>query len=231
MRPYDPKQPLVSIHIPRCGGTSLRRVLQGWFGERMHIHYFQQNDAPPPRLQLGAGDCIHGHFNRQRGIGVPDYYPDATQCIAFLRDPLEAAISNYFFWKRKARPRQIALGRLVPGGPGDYRDIEDFFRDRPLSVIPDFLPEPIGSGSIDSLLSRRFLYIGFLEEYPRSLAALAALLGKPPAAIGRENNAERDAERLSEASRERFRESNLEAYAVCEAARRLFPAGDAERAG
>jgi hypothetical protein len=98
-------------------------------------------------------------------------------------------------------------------------------------VIPDFLPEPLGGGSVDGMLSRRFLYIGFLEEYQRSLDTLAALLGKPPAAVGRENRAERDDERLSEASRERFRGRNAQAYAVCEAARRLFPTAGGERGG
>ena len=140
MKSYDPEVPLYSIHIPKCGGTSFRKALEGWFGERFFIHYFQAADAPPERIEVRPGSCVHGHFNRKKGFGLLDYYPDARQVITVLRDPLETAVSNYFFWKDKARARQLRLGLIAEGSDHDYRDIDDFFRKRPLSHIPNFMP-------------------------------------------------------------------------------------------
>ena len=38
MIPYDPSQPLVSLHIPKTGGTSFTKVLEQWFGDRIYLH-------------------------------------------------------------------------------------------------------------------------------------------------------------------------------------------------
>ena len=39
MRSYDPARLLVSVHVPKCAGTSFAELLRSWFGARLHLHY------------------------------------------------------------------------------------------------------------------------------------------------------------------------------------------------
>lgn len=116
MKAYDPSCPLVFIHVPKTAGSSVRRIFTQWFGERFVPHYFDEaNGTPPQRSPLFDQHspelpvCVYGHFNRKRGFGVQDNYPDARQFMTVLRDPFEMAISGYYFmrntgagWKDKS---------------------------------------------------------------------------------------------------------------------------------
>lgn len=213
MKKYDPAQALISLHIPKCGGHSVRRVLKNWFGENLYFHYFQKRNALPVKHELKPGVCIHGHFNKTKGFGVDDYYPGVNQLITFLRDPLEIVISNYFFWKRTARERQIRLGYLKQGDDHDYRDIEDFFNKRPVSHIPNFLPGNLTERNFKEVFAEKFVYIGIVEDMKTSLKKLAQKLGFQ---LGEEvwiNRSQRD-EEISKKTREKFIEENAFAYEI-----------------
>jgi len=43
---------------------------------------------------------VYGHFNRDHGFGVEQYYPEVNQFMTMLRDPFEAAISMYYFHRK-----------------------------------------------------------------------------------------------------------------------------------
>lgn len=170
----------------------MRAVLSGWFKDRFFVHYFQQRQALPPRQEMKPGICIHGHFNRTKGFGVMDYYPEADQFIAVFRDPLEAAVSNYFFWKIKARADQIRTGALRKGDAHDYSDINDFFRKRPKSNLLSFLPWALTSGNFRDALDAHFVWIGSTDFLQADVDVLARRLGFPPVAVGRINASPRD---------------------------------------
>jgi len=109
MKRYEKEYPLISIHIPKAGGTSFTSVLRTWFGKRLYLHYFDPKHGTMPRKRnikpgffkrrFQKGVCIHGHFNKMRGFGVQDYYPEVNQFITVLRNPLELALSNYYYLK------------------------------------------------------------------------------------------------------------------------------------
>jgi len=48
MNAYNPKKPLISIHIPKCAGTSFTDVLKIWFkgGFLRHYHNEKTNTSP-----------------------------------------------------------------------------------------------------------------------------------------------------------------------------------------
>jgi hypothetical protein len=190
MRAYDPSKPLISLHIPKCAGQSFRGVLKKWFGDRLLFHYFQKRNAPPPRYPLQAGICIHGHFNTARGIGINDYYPH-EQLITVIRDPLEIHLSNYFYWKRKARGLQISRGQLNPGDEHDYRDINEFFLKRPKSHLLNYLPSDITPENYREIFETRFVWIGSVEQLSSSMEHLARMLGFKPIVVPRVNVSER----------------------------------------
>jgi hypothetical protein len=204
---YDAAKPLVSLHVPKCAGQALRRILEQWFGNRFFIHYFQQYNALPPKHPLQPGICIHGHFDRTREFGVMHYYPEVDQFIAVLRDPLEAALSNYFFWKAKARSRQLHMGMITAGGEHDYKNIDDFFCKRPRSNMLHYMPGEMTRENFREIIGKKFVWIGFVESIPESMAGLARRLGFAPLPLPRVNASARD-EELSPALRQAFLSAN-----------------------
>lgn len=214
MKVYDHGLPLFSLHIPKCGGQSMRRVLERWFGDRFRVHYFQQYSALPPRHGIENGMCIHGHFNQSRGFGVKTYYPGASQFITVLRDPLDTAVSNYFFWKKRH------------SGPGsdrrgdEYRDIDDFFRKRPQSHIGNFLPEDMNQANFKDYFQSRFVWVGMVDDLSRHVEALSQRLGFPETVLPHINQSPRD-ETLSAALVAEFRERNRWLFDLVDYARGL----------
>ncbi|MGX1305993.1 hypothetical protein AB7M35_000713 [Amorphus suaedae] len=197
MRPYDPGHILVSVHVPKCAGTSLAEWLRAAFGGRLHLHY--PDEVPPGRAPGEAGWCVHGHFYHHAWpIGVRNYYPDARQLITVLRDPLEMMVSSYFFQVAQGdRPAATLRDWLADvltwpclfpylGLPVDFRD-------------PDFLAR----------LAPALVWISTVERLPESLPILADRLGVAGPAVARANAAPRseavtDADEYGARLRERF---------------------------
>lgn len=147
-------------------------------------------------------------------MGVADYYPTVDQFITILREPLEMAISNYFFWKTKARYRQIRLGMIEEGGEHDYKDIDDFFMKRPRSTLLNFMHDELTFENYQESLETKFVWIGLAEEIQTSIEVLSNRLGFTPVSIGHSNASPRD-EELSTDIAEKFIEANqleLEMY-------------------
>lgn len=213
MKAYDPEKPLISLHIPKCAGQSFRQVLNQWFGGHLFIHYFQQYNALPPKHALKPGMCIHGHFNRTKKMGTADYYPTVDQFITILRDPLEIAISNYFFWKKKERSRQLKLGIIKEGDEHDYRNIDDFFKKRPRSHILNFMPCDLTVKNYKQILETKFIWIGLSENLQASVDILSKLLGFERASINHVNASKRD-EELSSINRKAFIDNNQSEFEI-----------------
>lgn len=207
MKTYISHRALISLHIPKCAGQSFRNVLEKFFPGRIFFHYYQQRGAPPLKHSLGPGICIHGHFNSNRNFGVYDYYPQADQFMTLLRDPLEAAISNYFYWKTKARAVQLEKGMITEGAEHDYRNIDDFFIKRPCSNMLDFMPANTTRESYKEMIETRFIWIGLVENFQRDVNRLSALLDCEPVQADQLNSSLRD-ESLSSHLRDKFVEQN-----------------------
>lgn len=104
---------LVSLHLPKTAGTSLRHALRIRFGESI----FEDYDAPPMHSMRWKRECsaildglrlrakfasgvsaAHGHFlplkYRIALRGRPARY------TTWLRDPVERVVSHYHYWLR-----------------------------------------------------------------------------------------------------------------------------------
>lgn len=226
MKSYNPDFPLFSLHVPKCGGQSMRRILEDWFGPKFRIHYFQQFNALPPVHESAPGLCVHGHFNREKGFGVKTYYPRANQFITILRDPLEMALSNYFFWKRKERQRRIELNTLAPGDPDDYTDLDDFFRKRPGARLMEFMPEDMNQTNYRDYLNRHFIWAGVMDTLDRDMNVLARRLGLPPTEKLPHINSSPRNEALSPALESEFRERNHRLFELVDYVRDMNARGN-----
>jgi hypothetical protein len=152
-----------------------------------------------------------------------EYYPAAGQFITVLRDPLQAAISNYFFWKTRARENQLRRGIISAGDERDYRDIDDFFKKRPKSAMLDFLPCELTPANYQEILETKFVWIGLVETLPASVTELAARLGFTPPPLERINTSPRD-EELSAALRDCFIRDNPLEFAIYQYAKKAASA-------
>jgi len=119
---------IISIHIPKTAGTTLSHYLRNHFNvfadnefsaklaqlyqlyssypngsgvgiaarKWMHIGFIESILSMDSTIKKTKDyDCIHGHFN----VMKYRFYPNA-KFITFVREPLERAISHYYYWKK-----------------------------------------------------------------------------------------------------------------------------------
>jgi len=194
MNPYDRKKPLISIHIPKCAGTSFRRVLRKWFGANLYLHYIRGRvNQMPHRHSLRENICIHGHFNNVRKAGVLDYYPEVDQFITILREPFAIDLSLYFFQKRLGEKRPLQ------GKPEPFLepDVKTYLKGKRSNLL-DYMPHRLTLENYEEVLDRYFLYIGIVEDLQRSVNLLAEKLGFRPMEIKHLNVSNHDEEVFEE---------------------------------
>ncbi len=171
----------------------MREVFRDWFGARLVLHYFdERTGTAPPRqgasdgVQGNAAPVVFGHFNRRRGFGVEDRFPEAGQFVTVLRDPFEAAISGYFYLRRVGadwkRP-PAALGQ----SPAEYLEAT------PPNMLVHF-PRLVTCDNYRDRLEQDFLEVGIAERLPLSLARIGLTLGRrfDPAMLRVVNDTPRD---------------------------------------
>lgn len=207
---------LVSVHIPKTGGVTLRRsVLEPAFGDRLLLDY---EDAP---LSHGADernerarayepdsdvseqyDCVHGHF-----LAIK-YVSDRMACrfAVWLRDPVQWVVSRFHHGKRSAG------GLVTPEMTlAEFCDLDRFH-----NVYAQYL------WGFDL---RRFDFVGITEDYEKSVAIFRNQFGLPEAGVVPVNvNPGKDpAERyrLSKDLRDLIRRRNREDFEIYRHARAM----------
>jgi hypothetical protein len=219
MRPYDPNLPLFSMHIPKCGGTSLLRALRRWFWPwRVIAHYQRDALGPPSPIKVGAKMCVHGHLNSARARGVMDFYPQAQQFITFLREPFDRAVSLWHFMPKVAKERGDLSWVENPPEFASWLRKRAALQKRGLnfeSVIWHF-PKLPNEVPIAEQMDRSFVFVGIMERYQESLDALACALGKRRMKVAHLNRTERTNE--YEELRKFYRQHFTEEYEVYETA-------------
>ena len=208
---------IVSIHIPRTGGTSLRQsVLEPVFGDRLLLDY---DDAPlshetaernaqaqtyelSPEL-LDRYDCVHGHFLAIKYVSkkVP------CQFAVWFRDPLQRVLSRFFYGKR-SRSGIVTPEMTI----WEFCEIERFH-----NVYAKYL------WGFDIA---RFDFIGITENYRNSVEAFRryfGLAGNSKAGIANANPAKSVGESYEIDDRlcDLIRQTNREDFEIYEAARSI----------
>ncbi len=211
MKAYNPDEPIIYTHIPKCAGTSVVRLLTEWFGPSYHkLNQDERQDILLPKVETRDADgrwlpnvkCIHGHFNHGRGYGLPYYYPEITQYFTILRDPFDLIVSMYFFAKGRSkegrfwfRGEQVDFSKLYPS-------VTEYVKDYPYWLF-HHLPQDVTLVNYRDVLPNRFVYMGIFEEMDATLRNLAKILGKPARALPQMNVSNYD-EKVPESLREQF---------------------------
>ena len=90
----------VFIHIPKCGGSTLNRVLKNEYKkENIHLKVYDQLAEENFGSEIGLDEkrLLHGHFSygiheKMKLSSIPRYF-------SMLRDPVDRIISHYFYVK------------------------------------------------------------------------------------------------------------------------------------
>jgi hypothetical protein len=201
-------------HMPKTGGTSLRRVFASWFdlvGD--YSEPWAYNMSPKLDLDtLSQDTLLCGHFAADMSP-LSERYPETSnpqrwRKITFLRDPLERAISIHAHQKKRRRDFDEAY---QPIPLGDFlRSNQD--QGRYLFLVCFECDKSNWREALDS-----YWFIGTLERMPECLDYLAAKLGKPaPGVLPHENSTARD-EDVTEEDIAVFRANNAIEFEIYDA--------------
>jgi len=101
---------VVSIHVPKCAGTSFRNILSDQFGSRLWLNYgsiFTAADFRPELIPESTA-CIHGHF-----IGDAfDSVVPRPRYMTWVRHPVDRVVSNNYHCLRSPDLRDDCCRRL-----------------------------------------------------------------------------------------------------------------------
>jgi hypothetical protein len=115
---------LLFVHVPKCGGSSIREAVRRQFGERL----FVDDDAPADPTSLmnidpdgfleryhgGTYDFLMGVEAVTGHLWIRKYDPVKADIRAvILRHPVERTISHYFYWRKLGRPEQPLRKHLL----------------------------------------------------------------------------------------------------------------------
>jgi hypothetical protein len=102
---------LVSIHVPKCGGSSFQHVLRGIFGKKLWLNYgaFSEREAARYDLIPRGTRCVHGHF---RADTFDDLVPE-PDLVTWLRHPVDRVVSSYCHFQRHPEPANACYRALT----------------------------------------------------------------------------------------------------------------------
>jgi len=90
-----PRQPIISVHAPKCAGTSFLRWLTTAYPSTPVLTDYDTVSIDRSGESLPDGHrIVHGHFWATKYKTVKNAFR-----VTFLRHPVERAISHYFYWR------------------------------------------------------------------------------------------------------------------------------------
>jgi len=202
-------------HIPKCGGTSMREALNGWF--TVNSDYFiREKDHYVPPVNLGhvnTNNCIIGHFGHP-GYFIDERYPkifkgfrarSRYRIFMFLREPLEMRCSLYRHDLLVGEDKQPNLAAAITTFNNYYSRI--------LNVTENNWKKKLD----------RYFFIGMADDLQTSFDLLGSLIGKPkldlPISNTTASNHETSIDSLSAEQIDDFKKANALDYQIFNYAR------------
>lgn len=183
---------LISIHIPKAGGTTLHKVIERQYPKQstftidgLHVRESIEQFKSLPREERARIQCLTGHMP----FGLHTYLSEPTTYITMLRDPIDRIISHYYFVKRAPRhylykeviSRNMDLEEYVSSGisselnNGQVRLISGVE-----AVDTVFGHNPVSTDILEVAkrnLCEHFIAVGLCERFDESLFLFSSLLG------------------------------------------------------
>jgi len=216
---------LISIHVPKSGGTSFRNILESVYGEREVVRFDMPrrkkhdpvlvNREPWERPVLPAGiRVLHGHFSYEqltRRFEIDALVPVVT----WLRHPVDRVISHYFYLNEQLR-------EFIGEEPERWRLLERFGKTM-LEFARDKRNRNRTARFLQGMDLERFTFIGLMEHYQDDLDDLGRMLNWDRAIPVIHSNRTREKREVPEELRAFIAELNqedMEVYRYAETLRR-----------
>jgi len=154
---------LVSVHIPKCAGTSFRHVLHGACGDNVWYNYgiiFSREQARLDLVPEGTR-IIHGHF-------LADCFDDilpGRELLTWVRDPVERLVSNYHHFLRSPDMRDDCC-RALHEKNLTLREFAD------LDWMRNMATRYLAGKPIDD-----FRFVGISEDFGASMGVFESIFG------------------------------------------------------
>ena len=155
---------IIFVHLPKCGGTSIREIMRNHFKEHEFRCFYDQqhNKASTVRLSLSRNlKFVCGHNDAD---AFDEIYPNSKK-ITWMRDPVQRTISLY---------NHIISRKFIENNPDaqyviDHKlHFEDFIK---LKWTHNYSMRFIKNLPVES-----FFHIGFCEYFQKSLDNLSRRL-------------------------------------------------------
>jgi hypothetical protein len=159
---------IISVHLPKTGGSSFKTLLQEQYGQQMLLDY---DDKPMSHNKLSRNwaaimhnfrarpleniHCIHGHFLPYKYA----YLNQESDYVIWLRDPAERIVSHYYYWQRTSN--KIQKPPLHHKLTNKELSLEQFCR---LPRFWNFYHQYLFRFKLEN-----FSFIGLIENYEQSL--------------------------------------------------------------
>lgn len=213
------KQYYIYQHVPKCAGQSFREVCRGLGldlilekppgkANKALWEEFKQSKvdlASMPTDTMICGHLIHDGI-RPRERYAEEIATGNVRIVTLLRDPMERAISAYFYRQRQGK-------EVVP-------TVEDHLKN-----MKNPMAHHLGwfgfEGTMDDFL-KTFFFVAVAERYDASVRVLAKLMDREPVKVPTINATPRKPYEVSDEAREGFRKQNGIDYEMIEAAIELL---------
>ena len=157
----DVNNPLVHLHIPKTGGSSLLQLWYAWFGKERLMRI--DNYKPGSDFSV-----LWGHFANPRNRGVDRLVPCPRRLVTFIRNPFDQALSTYYYLTAEQSNPMNMLGRHY-----EFENVRDFIENGPADMQLEFMPRreyPVGL--------KDFFFVGCVDHMQKCATALGKLFGK-----------------------------------------------------
>lgn len=205
---FEKQHVYVFHHLMKCGGTSVKEILQEWFNTEYDYIEASENLNTFLKYKLNTGsmnadNCIVGHFQFE-GIHLNQRYPevfdnpDKYRVFTFVRDPLQFRASLYYYTRKNEIIKDYNLSQIIMNTP---------------NLISRVFP--CDENNYKEVLDKYF-FIGIVEKMQESFNKLADHIHKRRLTLPYANISEKD-DQLSKLSPEfiaEFKKKNYLDYLI-----------------
>lgn len=215
-----PQRLIVSLHIPKTGGTSFSDVLERAYPGEVAFFYRANNKLTHPKLkdhgrlreaellneiEADGIKVIHGHAP---GRWFLKSIPDQSRFWTWVRDPVERVISAYYYLVQRG-----LRGKERPGAAKvEGRTLEEYAREEQ--------NQNIQSRVLNGMNLDEMGFVGVTERFDESLA----MLGLSEHVLPKARNRNKKKPEVEPELRQLIAELNAEDVKLYEDAVRIFEA-------
>jgi hypothetical protein len=157
--------PIISLHIPKCGGSSLHNIFFKYLIRYFNIHSFYPDiGVNLPHDWKQERTIIHGHFVRWQNQSVEDVCPDTPNYITILRDPYDVCVSAYHYGRKTgAEWAKISFPNFI-----------DWWAQNSYGPLLGALPIWEKSESLQDFINK-FILIGSLNHFDKYIESISKI--------------------------------------------------------